>query len=104
MDSQSNQQCFLSFRENPSLADALNDINAGDEFKVELTLQCLDKTDTGISCNIVPGQIVPEGFILEENPSGGEIQKTPAPEPPGSLAQTPVTVLTMLRKKGKQSQ
>lgn len=104
MDQSSNQSAFLDFRTNNSLADALSDVNPGDTFKVELELQCLDKTDTGMSCNIVPGTIVPEGFQLEDNPSGGEVQKTPAPEPPGSLAQTPIQVLSILRKKGKQSQ
>lgn len=104
MDSQSNQSVYFSFRTNNSLADALSDINPGDKYTVKVELMCLSKDDAGISSDVVPGTIVPDGFELEDNPSGGEVQKTPAPEPPGSLAQTPIQVLSILRKKGKNNQ
>lgn len=100
MTGNDNQSAYFSFRTNPSLGDALADINPGDEFKVEVTLQCLSKDDKGISCDVVPGTVVPEGFVLEDNPTADEIQKTPSPEPPGSLSQQPITVLTSLRRKG----
>lgn len=95
-----NQDLYLDFISNPSLADALGDANPGDTIKLSLEILVKSKDDKGLSAAIQPDSVVPEGF--EKEPTGpddtGDI--TPAPEPPGSLATPPVVQAMKLRKKG----
>lgn len=101
-----NQDIYLDFQTNPSLAQALADANPGDEIKMELTVMVKSKDDKGLSGTIEPGSVVPDGY--EPDPDDKEDGGSPddddttanAPQPPGSLATPPVVSAMNLRKKG----
>lgn len=94
-----NQDVYLDFQTNPSLADALGDANVGDTVKLEMEIMVKSKDDKGLSGVIQPNSVVPEGFEVEDDEENGNT--TPAPQPPGSLATEPVTQAMTLKKKGK---
>ena len=93
------QDIYLDFTSNPSLAEALSGKQAGDKIKLELEVLVKGIDEKGISGEIEPGTIVPEGYEAEEPDEEGN-QTTPAPPPPGALTVAPVTVAMGLKKKG----
>lgn len=95
---------YYDFKANPSLADALADVNVGDKIKVEQEIIVLSKDDKGIAFNVEPESVIPNGYEKEEpdpddeDPSVGEV--TPTVQPPGALSVAPVQQAMYLRKKG----
>jgi hypothetical protein len=93
-----NQDIYLDFVTDPSLAAAFNDYNPGDKCTFEVTIEIKSKDMKGLSGTIEPGSVTPEGYEREE-PNNDSGVTTPAPQPPGSFATAPVTVAMNLRKK-----
>lgn len=95
-----NAEAFLSFKTNPSLADAINDVNVGDEFSAEVKFTLISKDSKGAACQI--SEIVPAGYELEEPSDNDQPTTNPgSTQPPGYLGSSqPVVTAMRLKKKG----
>jgi hypothetical protein len=100
-----NMDMYLDLSENPTLADAMQGKNAGDQVKLELTMLVKSIDDKGITGAIVPGSVVPDGYEPEEpqddGPSGAARTAVPPSPNAGPVPPTPVEVAMGIRRKGK---
>jgi len=97
-----NQDVYLDFTNNPTLADALSDANVGEKVKVEMVLLVKSKDDKGLSAAIDPGSVVPEGYEPVEGGDDNDGDEPAAPPQPaaGSMQAQPVEVMQRIKKKG----
>lgn len=97
--SERNDSAFLDFKTNPSLADALGDVNVGDEFEAKVTFCLISKDSKGLSCSIE--KIIPDGFEEEEPDEIDSAGTAPdTAQPPGYLGPAPVVTAMKLKRKG----
>jgi hypothetical protein len=95
-----NDSAFLDFKSNPSLADALADVNVNDEFKCEVTFCLISKDSKGAACSIE--LCVPEGYEAEEPDTDDTAATAPnLSSAPGYLGPSTVVTAMKLKKKGQ---
>lgn len=97
-----NQSIFLDFTSNASLAQALADKNPGDKVTLEMVVTVKTKDDQGMTGDIDPGTVVPEGFEPEEPEQGETTDPTAGADMQGTVPSMPPVMVAMgLKKKGE---